>query len=220
MRSNIREQLAYFRNWEYLKNFFTTALFLLVSLVVNYYAGIYASEKASSSVTDIVLSNIPVYDVDGIFVYGAIAMWVFVTLLAFSRPRHIPFTFKAVSLFVLIRSVFISLTHIGPFPNEITLSSNAIHYLTNGGDLFFSAHTGLPFLLAMIFWEFKYLRHFFLICSVLFGVVVLMGHLHYSIDVLSAFFITYAIYHLARFFIPEVLRLFRNGLIKSVGHNL
>jgi hypothetical protein len=30
-----------------------------------------------------------------------------------------------------------------------------------------------------------------------FGVVVLLGHLHYSIDVLSAFFISYGIYRIA-----------------------
>jgi membrane-associated phospholipid phosphatase len=66
-----------------------------------------------------------------------------------------------------------------------------------GGDLFFSGHTGMPFLLALIFWEDKWTRFLFLGFSIMFGIVVLLAHLHYSIDVLSAFFITYTIFHLA-----------------------
>jgi hypothetical protein len=31
----------------------------------------------------------------------------------------------------------------------------------------------------------------------MFGVIVLLSHLHYSIDVFAAFFITYSIYHIA-----------------------
>ena len=52
-------------------------------------------------------------------------------------------------------------------------------------------------ILALIFWDHKVLRIIFITTSVFFGIIVLMGHLHYSIDVLSAFFITYAIHHIA-----------------------
>jgi len=41
----------------------------------------------------------------------------------------------------------------------------------------------------------------FIFLSISFGVIVLLGHLHYSIDVLAAFFITYTIRH-----INEILR--------------
>ena len=66
-----------------------------------------------------------------------------------------------------------------------------------GGDLFFSAHTGTPFLMALAFWDNKFLRILFIVTAVFFGVIVLLGHFHYSIDVLAAFFITYTIYHMA-----------------------
>ncbi|MBI3904685.1 MAG: hypothetical protein HY309_03785 [Pseudomonas fluorescens] len=39
--------------------------------------------------------------------------------------------------------------------------------------------------------------------SVLFGISVLLGHLHYSIDVFGAFFITYSIFCLAKKFFPK-----------------
>jgi hypothetical protein len=76
-------------------------------------------------------------------------------------------------------------------------------FITSGNDLFFSGHTGLPFLIALIFWDHIYLRALFLGSSVVFGVIVLLSHLHYSIDVFSAFFITYSIYHIA-------IKLFQN----------
>ena len=69
--------------------------------------------------------------------------------------------------------------------------------LTFGGDLFFSGHTGMPFLLALIFWRDKWARYIFILFSVVFAVTVLLSHMHYTIDVASAFFITFTIYHIA-----------------------
>lgn len=187
-------------------------LLLLLSLVVNYYAGTYATERASNSVTDIILSNIPVFDLDGIFVYGIVVFWAFVALLCITEPKRLPFIFKSTALFTFIRSIFISLTHLGPFPNSAPIYSNLISRFSFGGDLFFSGHTGLPFLMALIFWENKLLRNIFLSVSVGFGVVVLLAHLHYSIDVLSAFFITYSIFRLAEIFFKKDQQLFSHGL--------
>ncbi len=177
---------------------FTALVLLVVSLVINNYAGIYATERASNSVTDIVLSNIRVYDVDFIFNYGAIIFWVFMIFLFMVQPGRIPFTLKSIALFVVVRSVFISLTHIGPFPIPADFDpAGILGKFTFGGDLFFSGHTGLPYLMALVFWDEKWLRILFIACSILFGVVVLLAHIHYSIDVLGAFFITYTIYHIA-----------------------
>lgn len=182
------------------------------SLMINYYAGTYATEEASNAVTDIVLNNIPTYDVDGFFVYGSVIFWAFVMLICMLNPTKIPFTLKAVALFVLVRSVFISLTHIGPFPVEAPIDSNLIEDFTFGGDLFFSGHTGLPFLMAMIFWENFRLRILFIATSIFFAAIVLMAHYHYSIDVLSAFFITYTISKLAEKIFASDRRIFNDGL--------
>jgi hypothetical protein len=188
-------------------------ILLLGSLVINFYAGMYATEKASNSVTDIILSNIRVYDVDGIFIYGAILFWVFTGLLCIFEPKRLPFTLKSIALFVVIRSVFISLTHIGPFPMQMIMTSSKImQKFSFGADLFFSGHTGLPFLMALIFWQKKPLRWFFIISSIVFGAVVLLGHLHYSIDVLSAFFITYTIFHIAEILFKKDRQVFFNGI--------
>lgn len=186
---------------------------LIASLFINYMAVVYTTERASNPVTDIVLSNTPAFDVDGVFVFGPIIFWIFIGLVVLSRPRRIPFVLQSIALFVFIRSFFICLTHIGPYPIEAVIDHPSIlKYFTSGSDLFFSAHTGTPFLMALIFWEHPYVRDICLLSAVLFGAVVLLGHYHYSIDVASAFFITYTIFHIAKYIFKEEWHLFRFGL--------
>ncbi len=188
-------------------------LFLASSLVINYAAGNYATEKASNSVTDIILDNLPVVDVDGIFVYGAILFGVFLIILLIKEPKQIPFIIKSAALFYFIRAIFISLTHLGPIFQQAPLVSNILsRNLIFGADYFFSGHTGLPFLMALMFWNNKYLRGIFLATSFIFGASALLGHFHYSIDVFAAFFITYGIFHIARWLFAKDYRLFLDSL--------
>lgn len=175
--------------------------FLTFSFFVNSFAGRYADEKGTNYVTDIVLSNTRVYDVDGIFTYGIIAFFAFIIIWCFRYPAQTPYIIKSIAVFVLVRSVFVSLTHLGPFPTHAIINSNNIIGRIVGevnfwADLFFSGHTGLPLLMALIFWNHKWLRYTFIFASIFFGVIVLLWHLHYSIDVLAAFFITYTINHI------------------------
>lgn len=213
-----KEYHTYFKNRRFALSVSHSLALLLVSLVAIFYSINYANLRASNPVTDIFLSNTKVYDVDGFFVFGAVIMVLIITALILSKPKYIPFATQNIALFYLIRSAFISLTHIAPYPNQVSISSN---FLTNsrylgsfftGDDLFFSGHVGLPFLMALIFWEYKHIRYFFLGLSVFFAIVVLLGHIHYSIDVLSAYFITYAIFHIGKFAFRKNHKIFIEGL--------
>lgn len=173
-------------------------LLLLASLILNYFAGNYAALSASNSVTDIILDNIPTINTEAIFVEGIFIFIFFLAWILIKEPKRIPFALKSIALFVIIRSIFISLTHIGPSPSHaIILGDSYIRYFTFTGDLFFSGHTGLPFLMALMFWKNKPLRIAFILTSLLFGTAVLFGHLHYSIDVFAAFFITDGIFRIS-----------------------
>ena len=184
-------------------------LAFVLSLGVNYFAGTYASAHASNSVTDLILSNIPTIDVDFLFIEGFGLFLFFLFLLMIYEPKRMPFMMKSAALFILIRSASITLTHIGPSPQQLILDQHGITQFINfTGDLFFSGHVGSAFLVALIFWREKILRYIFLTASVIFAVVVLVGHLHYSIDVFGAFFITYTIYHLATIFFKKDHALF------------
>lgn len=210
---------TYVINREFLRAFATSVGLLTISLVANYYATAYASERASNAVSDIILSNIPLFNVDVVFIFGPLVFWAIIAAVCIYEPRKIPFMLKSVGIFVIVRSLFISLTHIGPYPDHIVTDLGGLmlmhtwklgNFLTfsSGGDLFFSSHTGLPFLMALVFWKDLPVRIFCLGSAVFFAVVVLLGHLHYSIDVASAFFITYTIYHIAERLFPEDRHLF------------
>lgn len=183
--------------WRYYSSLLEAVILFIVSVFVTHLASRYAAVNASNYVEDIVLSNTPVFDFELLFVHGAITMTLFVVVLCFIFRKTAPFLVKAVSLFIIIRALFVSLTHLGPYPTKLILDSGLLNFITTGNDLFFSGHTGLPFLIALIFWNHIYIRLVFLTTSVVFGVIVLLSHLHYSIDVFAAFFITYTIYHMA-----------------------
>ncbi len=201
MKKLLSSYKNHFSKKNYILSVLTSVVFFVISLIINFYAGTYATEKASSSVTDIILSNTRAYDVDGLFVYGAIILVSTIGILCFAKPSRLPFILKNISLFVLVRSMFIMMTHLGPFPTHADVSAfNLISRFSFGGDLFFSGHTGLPFLMALSFWNNTKLRYLFLAISVFFGIVVLLGHLHYTIDVASAFFITYGIHQISKKF--------------------
>ncbi|MDE1970286.1 MAG: hypothetical protein KGI50_01785 [Patescibacteria group bacterium] len=204
----------YFSNKDFLTSLGIGVVLFVISLFVNIYAGTYATVHASNAVNDIILDNIPVFNLGDVFVYGPVIFWIFVTIICIREPKRIPFVLKSIALFVFIRSFFVTLTHIGPYPTEVAINYNQkfVKDITFGGDLFFSGHTGLPFLMALIFWDHKYLRVIFTLTAVFFGVVVLLAHLHYSIDVLSAFFITYSISHIARVLFAHDRALFRVGI--------
>jgi len=213
----IKSYAAHFKNKKYLEAVLRSLVFIAIALVVNFYAGTYALEKISNPVTDLILSNIPVFDVDALFLYGPIVLTLLITALCLKKPERIPFVVSSVALFLVIRSVFVTLTHIGPFPTRATIdySTRIVRDLTFGGDLFFSGHTGLPYLMALIFWQNKFWRYFFIATSIFFGIVVLLGHLHYSIDVLAAFFITYSIYHIAVVFFRQEKKFFDRGVPRN-----
>ncbi len=205
------------RDPKYLESLAVSFVILVLAFVIQYFAGTFATERAGNAVGDLILSNIPVFNVDIMFVYGPIIFWVIIAAICISEPKRIPFLVKAIGIFTVVRSLFITLTHIGPFPDHIPIqilgfhTTNNLFLFNSGADLFFSGHTGLPYLMALVFWNHKPMRIFCLLASVFFGIVVLLGHLHYSIDVLSAFFITYTIYHIVMKIFPRDKAVFESA---------
>lgn len=173
------------------------------SLLANYAANRYTASHVAGAVPlhDLFLDILPVMNVDDVVFEGALFFVVFALVVALQKPLRLPFVLKSFALFYLTRSFFMILTHSAPPLHESYLpSATRLDRLVlgSGDDLFFSGHTGAPFLMALLYWDDIYLRVIFVLTSLIFGTAVLLGHLHYSIDVFAAFFITYGIYHLAR----------------------
>ncbi|HEY6018485.1 MAG TPA: hypothetical protein VIY48_00860, partial [Candidatus Paceibacterota bacterium] len=205
----LRHYKAHFSKREYQKMVLLSFCLLVVSAAVNFYAITFATVHASNSVSDIILSNTPVFDVDGFFVYGTFILAVVGIVIVLRHPKYLPFSFYTIALFWIIRSCFTMMTHMAPF--EASYATNfgpSIAHAFFGKDQFFSAHTGMPFVGAIAFWRQPRYRYFFLAATLYFAAVVLAGHLHYTIDVFSAFFITYGIVHIAQWLWPREWALF------------
>ena len=184
-------------------------LFLAASLFVNYFANIYTSISASNVVTDLILDRLPIVDMSFMFIYGALLFLIILVMLLLYEPKDFPFVLKSIALFVVIRSFFMVLTHLAPpIAGAQGYGIKGLDVISSGDDLFFSAHTGLPFMLALIYWRRPFWKYFFLVSTITGAVSVLLGHLHYSIDVFSAFFIAFGIYNIARKFFAKDYELF------------
>jgi hypothetical protein len=177
-------------------------LFLLFANIINVYAGRYVDSKEVIPVQDIILDNIPTINLEWIFSYG---MLIFLSVLLFyvlffkvKQFHAVAFSF---STLILVRSFFITLTHIGkPADAAIMMSLPGIYQSLNfHNDLFFSGHAALPFMAFLIFRKEK-MGPFFLFMTILLSITVLVMHLHYSIDVFAAFFITYGLYKFNQWF--------------------
>jgi hypothetical protein len=176
-----------------------------VSLLFTYVATTYTKTYTQYIVPDLLLDALPVINVGVIFFQGAFLFLVALIAILFYEPKYIPFVLESTALFFFTRSLFMVMTHLTAPSVEYY---NYIHHenhvkevlftVSSGNDLFFSGHAGYPFLLAFIFWNSKLLRFFFLLASLVGSVAVIFGHLHYSIDVFSAFFIAYGVFEIAK----------------------
>lgn len=195
----IKKHKAFWMEKHFILDILIGILFFAIGIFTTYYANYYTILRASNSVTDIILDNLPVVNVDFIYSTGAGIFVFIVIMIALYDPRRIAFMLKSSALFLVVRSLFMILTHIGPPQGALYLDgTDFLHKLSSGDDLFFSAHTGLPFLFSLIFWHDKKFKWFFLASTVVGASSVLLGHLHYSIDVFSAFFITFGIFQISK----------------------
>ncbi len=180
-----------------------TFLLVVIAILAQNLADIYVGGLHNPYVGDLILDHIPTVDIDSFIIQVSLLLTLVCILLVALKPKYIFFSVKTVALFLIVRSFFISLTHLGISPHQITFDIHNIGYsvynflYNTNGDFFFSAHTGLPALMALIFWNEKKIRYFFILSSLVMGISVLLGHIHYSIDVFAAPFMAYGIFILS-----------------------
>ena len=185
------------------KHLFFSLTLLITALTLQIITGNYTNVKANvSEVTDLLLDNLPVIDLNIIFV------WLFIIMIGilifyplFFHPKKFPYFLNLFSSLMIIRAFFIILTHLKTpakaiVPRFPILAEN----LFVNNDSFFSGHTAMAFLGFLMFRKHnKILGYFFLISSFLLGASSLLMHRHYSIDVFAAFFITYGTYKMGNY---------------------
>jgi len=200
-------------HWEFWNNkpmrlrLLLSIILLILSLGVTYIASSYTDSYTGHVVPDLLLDHIPVVNVQYVFFQGALAILIFLIGILLLNPKFIPFVLESSAVFFVTRSFFMIMTHLSA-PSIVYYSyierehhiPQTLFTISSGNDLFFSGHAGFPILLMLIFWTNRHLRYFFLACSVIASIAVIIGHLHYSIDVFSAYFIAYGIFQFSKWF--------------------
>jgi hypothetical protein len=134
--------------------------------------------------------------IDTSFIHGTLSFWLFDLryFVFFIFLRYLPFATKALAFIIITRALVLNLTNLGMPTDIVPIVSN----ITFGGDLFFSGHVANTFTLGLIFWNIKFLRYLFITLSIVFGISAVIGHYHYSIDVVSAPFFAFGIFHISK----------------------
>jgi hypothetical protein len=183
-----------------------SVVFLIIAVTFNYFSSAYVDRIPTTSVQDLLLDHLPTLDLDFVFVYGLILIFaVWVIYIFFFKETEFHVAISQFSFLVLIRSFFVILTHLGRPAQALALDNLPwfYQYFNYNNDLFFSAHTALPFL-AFLLYKKEKIGKFFLVMTFLMAFTVLAMHQHYSIDVFSAIFITYGTYKAGQWFFKEV----------------
>ena len=187
-------QLQSFRN----KTFVALALVaIILFLLPSFFA--FIEKREGMVLQDFVLERLPATDVS---IPTFFIIWS-VVLLVFYRIYQNPSIFLVVAygfiLMCIARVLTISLLPLNPPPGLITLK-DPIANIAYGGkgifitkDLFYSGHTGNMFLFFLCL-QAKWDKIIALAASFMVGILVLIQHIHYSVDVIAAFIFTYFLY--------------------------
>ena len=174
---------------------------IILILLPTFFA--FIEKREGMVLQDFVLDAIPAMDVS---VPTFVIIWSMV-LLVFYRIYQNPRLFLEIAygfiLMCLCRVLTISILPLNPPLGLITLKDPIANIVYGGKgifitkDLFYSGHTGNMFLFFLCL-QAKWDKIFALTAAVIIGILVLVQHIHYTIDVIAAFIFTYFIYLLAK----------------------
>ncbi len=152
MRTIIRKHLHFWNQKHFIIKVAAGVALLFVSFLMNFYANSFALRKAGAPIADILLERLPTVNVEVFYSESVFFFIVAFIVILLVEPKWIPFTLKSIALFIIVRSFAITLTHLAPPEGAVELNLAEISQkFSSGADLFFSGHTGLPFLMMFIF---------------------------------------------------------------------
>ncbi len=181
-------------------------VFLVLAVFFDFLAGRYVMKVPSVVAPDLILDHIPTISfISPFFVYGyVIIIAVLLLYPLFFKVNELHRVINQFSLLVMVRAAFTCFTHLQSPSDAASFTVPwIIASITFQNDLFFSGHTAVTFLGFLLFRKEK-IGYFFLVASILMAITVLLMHVHYTIDVLSAFFITYGTFNIGKWFYKSI----------------
>jgi hypothetical protein len=182
---------------EFRRKFIAGLLLLLIILAAFPFFFAVIERKQGLAMKDMVLDRLPAYDVSWlifftIWVVGALLIW-----RAVKKPEMLLHFLWSYVLLCLTRMITISLVPLDPPQQLIPLVDpmSSLYYGTGfiTKDLFFSGHTATVFLMFLCL-EGNKDKAFALGATILTAILLMIQHVHYSIDILAAPLFTYFIY--------------------------
>ncbi len=165
----------------------------------------YIESRSGTQLGDFLLDNIPAYNVSwGVFfvLYSAIVIGMYTHR---AHPKTVLIILQTYILVTFVRMVTITLLPLEPPVGYLPLREPVVQFFTNGGkiiskDLFFSGHvstvlsvylgTHLPKTKSVLF-----------VCVVAMCVLLLVQHVHYTVDVIAALPATWLVYKFCKKFL-------------------
>jgi hypothetical protein len=153
-----------------------------------------SSGKTLPMLSDLILDNLPVINVSLIYDIVALIPIILSLVYIFHKKDYnrIPFFLLMIGIFYIVRGVFIVLTPFGN-PPMFNGSDPLFHGFANYElGVYPSGHAGAVFLLLLLVNDRIY-KWIIGTCLIIVIVTLFLAHGHYSIDILSGIFFSYAI---------------------------
>ncbi len=178
------------RNFSFRYNFIFSFLFLIATLLVCSKFLLFAESRKGFFFNDYFLSVLPNYDLSGI-IFFILYSTLIIGLGHVSRfPHRLILAFYAYTIVLIFRMLSIYFFPLEAPANIIVLKDPFVEFFTGTSiavtkDLFFSGHTATMCLL-YFFVKNKWLKISFLISAIAVGLMLLIQHVHYTMDVIAA----------------------------------
>lgn len=192
---SVTSLIQLFRSRYFYIGFFSVLAGIALNIASQTYLHNYMSEgKTLPMLSDLILDNLPVIDLS--LVYDIVCLvpifLMFIYIVHKKEYNRVPFILLMVGIFYLVRGVFIVLT---PFGNPPMFGGS--DPLFNGFSkyelgVYPSGHAGNLFMLFLLVNDSVY-KKIILACLIIVIIALLLSHGHYSIDIFSGIFFSYAI---------------------------
>jgi PAP2 superfamily C-terminal len=186
------------------KKFVLVGCFLIPTLssLPNFFQ--FIEKREGIVLNDFILNNLPAIDVS---IYIFMFIWT-LSILMVVRAVQTPTIFigfvTSFLLLTLCRIITISIFSFNPPQGLIILKDPLSNFFYGNTfitkDLFFSGHTSTMFLMFLCFQR-KFDKLLGVIFTFMVGILVLLQHVHYTVDVIVAPFFTYLIYRLSYYWL-------------------
>lgn len=176
-----------------------TLIFLIVVLIVFSSFLEYVEERQGVSLPDPILNLFNPVDLTWL-TFGLIYTSLIIAIINFTKePIKLLLAIQSYVLLVVFRLIVMYVTPLDAPVKLLSLNDPFVQFFGSGKiltkDLFFSGHTATLFLLFLIA-DKKFIKAFFLCSTLVIGVAVILQHVHYSVDVLTAPFFAYTSYRI------------------------